>query len=530
MQTLEKGSRTLLLVGAGNLVLDVPGAEILYGSRIDDEIAVDPEANYQLSAWVSTGNPPDGRNWRTFVDQLEFEEEWTWLDIGNLDNAGADEIALVAYEEGWLYVYQDLLRDPILERENNSRPWRAALFGNFMDRFRPGLLAIRNAGPGIANFWVFEYPDGRWVDSYAEAFFPPPEFLFTADAEGSGGVEAFMLRSLPIEITNRPRLFSRDELRRSIIEDFLNNTDNAFRAGAGGNVDGDFGDEVVIIRNNRIRIYTEPNNSATFEEIQVSTNSRTVRIGNLDGGVFDPQPVLSVNNAASITVEDTLSQGIVQDDPDLGSEVLISASLPGQEELIEGIPFGYSIEPTPGLPLDWVTVIPTPTRPELETTSTLKILFDTRGLAPGVYETVIRVRSPAADPTNQPLRIFVRLNVLPGIDVSPNPGVFLFDPCEEPLLPQQRIFTIVGAFGLEYAVQIGNGGQPIDWATVAPAGGTIPNTFTVTADPAPLASANPVSATLIIDPLDGSGAYVRQTVPIYLLCVEGRALLPAIAQ
>ncbi|MCB0044930.1 MAG: hypothetical protein KDD92_05850 [Caldilineaceae bacterium] len=516
------------LVGAGDLTRDRPQDEIIFGSRINDAIANDDNADYQLTILQSAGDPITGRSWITLVDQKEYQDEWTWMDVGNLDNEGTDEIALVDDEEGKLFVYRSLLNEALLERENGSLPWRAALFGNFMNRNEPNLLAIRNAGPGISNFWVFRYDGSRWQDRYNEQFFPPTEFLFLADVEFSGGDEAFMLRSLPADITNRPRLFSRDEQGGSIIEDFLNNTDNQYQAGAGGNVDGDFADEVVIIRDNRIRIYTDPANNNTFQEVEFSTNSRTIRIGNLDGGSFDSQPILTVNGQDRTDISLALGQGIVQTDPGEGSKVLIDAYVPGTSSSVAGVSFSYSVEAVPGLPLDWVTVGTDPAGAAAETPATLSVLFNTRGLAPGTYATVIRLRSEEADLTNQPVSIFVTLEVTPSLDVRPNPAVFLFDPCEEPLEPQERTFTIVGAFGLEYAAQVGGGDA--EWATVTPAGGTIPNVFTVRVDPAPLALNNPVWSELIIDPLDGSGSYARRTVPILLLCVNGRARLPVVQQ
>ena len=71
--------------------------------------------------------------------------------------------------------------------------------------------------------------------------------------------------------------------------------DNGYRAGAAGDVDGDGKDEVVLVRDNRIRVYysTEIHGSARYFYIAytLNTNKAAVEVGNLDKNGFDLPPL-----------------------------------------------------------------------------------------------------------------------------------------------------------------------------------------------------------------------------------------------
>ena len=502
------------LVAAGNLVVDVPGDEIVFGSIITDAVAIDDDAIYQLTALQGTTNPPTGQAWQPFVDQAEYKEEWTWINIGNIDDQGPEEIALVAYEEGWLHLYRDLLAPPIFVRENKSRPWRAAVIAPFRSRSDgQDLVAIRNSPAGVDNFWSFAYDNGRFRDDYFESFFPPPEYLFMAnvDVTASSLDEAFMLRSVPAGVVIQPRLFSRAGDGDPVLEQTLDE-DNGYQAGAGGNIDGDAGEEIVIIRNNRLRIYLNPGAGSSFVDVGVGTNSRTVRVGDLDAGA---QPLrLAVNRDL---IRDTLEQDAVQVEFEIDNQALVFEQSRGA-----AIPFSVTVEDSPS----WVEVKTS----ALTTPATLDVRFNARGLTPGIYVTTIILTSPDPDVTNSSVRIAVTLEVVPGLTVEPLSAGFVFVPCVRPLAPQEQTFNVGGIEGLDYSVHVGEARNGLDWVTVASATGTTPGQFVVTVDPAPLATSDFFTSTMTVDAVDEDDSISRRVIPFYLLCAEGQTMLPLIAR
>ena len=61
--------------------------------------------------------------------------------------------------------------------------------------------------------------------------------------------------------------------------------DNGYRVGAGGDVDGDGRDEIIIARDNNIRVYRDPHHSVesnTISNYAVSTNKKALKVGDLD--------------------------------------------------------------------------------------------------------------------------------------------------------------------------------------------------------------------------------------------------------
>jgi hypothetical protein len=61
--------------------------------------------------------------------------------------------------------------------------------------------------------------------------------------------------------------------------------DNDYRVGAGGDVDADNRDEIVVMRSNRILQYIDPENgsAAATRSWDVDSNGRSLVLANLDG-------------------------------------------------------------------------------------------------------------------------------------------------------------------------------------------------------------------------------------------------------
>lgn len=496
-----------LLVGAGELVTSTPGDEIIYVTKAPDN---DPDIydHTQLTILRNASSPVDGRQWTPTVDQLGFNEKWSWLDVGDLDASEPDEIALVANQEGLLRVYRNIRDAPIFQRRNEDNQWRAAVIGNFRNRSEQDIFAIRGAKHGFPSFWVFQYAGGNIYDDYAEWLNPSPETIFLADVENSGGDEVFMLRSVPAG-QPQPRLISRDEQGQTIIEDLLDQ-DNGYQAGAGGNVDSDPGDEVVIMRDTAIRIYTDPRVGNAFAQFSVSTNSRAIQIGDLDATGIPPAP--------RFAAEPTLAFVSLPPNATGDAQPIVLRNQTTNDPL----PFEMRLDGDPS----WVSVTASSSR----TPAILTVHFNSAGLIPGIYRTTLFITSSNALVANQPFPIEVTLEVTPGLQVLPKQVTFIYDaPCGPPQETRSYAMTVVGTSGLSYSVQAvsaGGGPDPANWVIISPPSGVVPGVFTVTVDPALLASQSVLTANIVVEPVGGGGE--RQDVPLTVLCAGARLRMPIV--
>ncbi len=496
-----------LLVGAGELVTSTPGDEIIYVTKIPDNNP-DVYDRTQLTILRNASAPVDGRQWTPFVDRLGFNEKWSWLDVGDLDASEPDEIALVANQEGLLRVYRDIRDGPIFQRRNEDNQWRAAVIGNFRNRSEQDIFAIRGAKHGFPSFWVFQYAGGNIYDDYAEWLNPSPEYIFLADVENSGGDEVFMLRSVPAG-QPQPRLLSRDEQGQTIIEDPLDQ-DNGYQAGAGGNVDADPGDEVVIMRDTAIRIYTDPRVGNAFAQFAVSTNSQAIQIGDLDAAGVPPAPRFAAEPVLAFVDLPPNATG--------ESQPIVLRN----QTTNDSLPFEMRLDGDPG----WATVTASSSR----TPAILTVHFNSAGLIPGIYRTTLFITSSNALVANQPFPIEVTLEVTPGLQAMPKQVTFIYDaPCDPPQETRSYVMTVVGTSGLGYSVQAvsaGGGPDPANWVTISPANGVVPGVFTVTVDPTLLGDRSVLTADIVVEPAGGESG--RQEIPLTALCAIDRLRLPIV--
>ncbi len=145
------------------------------------------------------------------------------------------------------------------------------------------LAAVRETKLPFPSLYVIQYANANWTDAYSEYNDPPPDAVWFADITGNNDDEVVVLRRVPAEVGTRPHLFVRDNGNDVIrLGELRLDADNGYRTGTGGDFDGDGRDEIAIMRDSRIRIYTEPERSAEKVDFDVSTNSALIRAGNLD--------------------------------------------------------------------------------------------------------------------------------------------------------------------------------------------------------------------------------------------------------
>lgn len=489
----------LLAVGEFDTSNDV--VEILYSLPVgeDDE---------RFIILRSTGEGAPGTEW---TEQLSWvlENRWTAVATGNVYLEDAiDEIGLVSFGRGELALYRispEVRR--VFRNVNREHRWRGVAFGQFVNVNNDGdeLAAIRDADFPIASAWVFRYDGNTMVDQLGEQYSPSPLVVFFADISGNGDEELVLLREARPELGPRPRLIVRDGNNNDSIamrEDLLDG-DNAYRGGDAGDIDGDGRDEIVLVRNNRIRIYEEPQSSTAYTLIERFTDGSTVRVGNLD--------TLGLAARSRLTVSQRQSSATLQ---------------PGQRSSTRSIEIydetrgdSLSFNVTVRGAQDWIEVNPiSGTTPE-----TLSITFNAAGIDPGSYRGTLEIATAAGNVDNSPILIDLALTVERVVTASPASIDFTYFPCEMPLEPDEQLVELSASRSISYTAQIeGNPG----WVSVAPPeAGTLPESVRVSLDPERV-PANVVSADLliIVDLPNEPGVVNR--FPIHFACTPFRLLMP----
>ncbi len=290
------------VVATGNFDPGVPGDEVLI---IRETASGDQrEEEYRLTIYKRSGS-----NWVEHQVKY-FDDAWDRVAVGNITGQGGDEFALVGTREdsegrenGRVEVYQpDQGLKKIFEEGSAQDPWKDVAFGQYFTGGPLELLLVRDTddkcvgnSPACRSFLVYRYENEIFVDSGAGSiFFPTPRVIFAGNTTGDTNTddEAVIMRPDPDEEQETARLFVRGEGNDNIPQEFIDglplDADNGYKYGAAGDIDGDRIDEIVIIRDNKIRWYREANlNAVATDGPATTTNTRSVAIGDLDrAGTF----------------------------------------------------------------------------------------------------------------------------------------------------------------------------------------------------------------------------------------------------
>lgn len=494
------------LVATGEFDLSRTGPEIIFERLLLPEERNDFGDSRRFTILRQPQDQTRGEAWDTQTT-WDTGNVWTRVDAGNFDNLGIDEVVLVDEEIGNLSIYQvgDGF-ERFYRNSNESNAWRVARFGQFGAGGGEELGAVRTADFPLASAWVFRWDDDEVLDRYAERLIPSPRYMFWADINGNGDDEMAMLRSVPQELGQRPRLFIRDNGNETIIlNDQQLDVDNGYLAGTGADTDGDGRDEVVIMRNNRIRVYTEPERATTSEEFDVETDSEHILAGNLDAAGIARESRLGVSQSV---ITATLRAGQTADvvnvavtDVTRGSTIQFSTSIDGADEWVAVDVLGSS------------------------TPSTLAVVLDAVGLQPGAYRGQIVLTPSGSGVSSEPAVIDLQMQVNSGVTISPAGLLVEYNPCEEPLGIRTLPVSLSGPEGTAYRTAIE--GSP-GWVSVVPSSGSLPETITLTIDPAQR-PADLATATLVVT-VDLSNAPGTQELrEVALVCAHDRKTLPFLA-
>jgi hypothetical protein len=398
---------------ADNFDDNIPGDEFAVGVQNDSGSFIQV---WNANSLGSNGKPT-GRDWKVHVEK-EFPESYTFGIAGQLDGEGAVE--LVLFDDDSVETGMDVYRtendfERLDGKSSDNDSYKKGAIGQIIADGNEELATILSVSrPDKDSLIVYEVDDSNELQvDESWAFAPQPDWVFLADIQGNGDKEVFFLRNYPDE-QEGPRLIMRDdwgndrERNEDLIEwNLMEGGDrNEFRRGTGGDVDGDGKEEVVIIRDDRIRLFHRPENGqereADYTDYEFDTNRDTIVIGDLDTIGFAEGPIFATDKV--------LIDAVVPAGTTSGEFTVQVTNISTAEGVTFNavVPFGNS----------WVQL----NSAVATTPATLRLRFNAVGLTQGIYQTTLTLTSQQQNVLNEPYVITLRLTVVPP-ELQPNPGV-----------------------------------------------------------------------------------------------------------
>ncbi len=530
------------LVAVGEFDPNVAGQEIAYTT--DGPPTGAGDATSIITVLAQSANPPDGTAWRVLATQTS-KQAWSDISTGDLALEGIDQIVVIDEDRGTLNAFRLVngSLDLFYELSSSSRAWSDSAIGHVDPATaQPELVLVRHADRPLASLVVLRYeaPD-KFVDVYLRDFAPSPRVVFLADINVTGEEEIFMLRNVtrtagcPPPYNTAPfQLIMRNggPDRPPAFEVCLDQT-NSFRYGAGGDLNGDGRDEVIVISAAQLRIFSNVDSSYSVANVAVSSNARTIAAGNLDkAGAVKPN-TLAVQPE---TLVFSVAAG-ARSDP---------KTLQLSNSGTAGTPFPLVVNVLPQTPfVRWTLSSP-------QTPATLSVVVDAAELLPGLtYAAELRIDSFGVSVTNTPYRVPILIEVKDGLVVRPHAANVLFLDCKDQPAHQFEL-KVLGSPGITYRAVVDGvslAEQPAE-EDVAPAPqetdvrswpvrdaswissaqsvtNTVPSSITLTFDTSRAAPLN--QARVTVTGQSGAATYTR-TADITLLCTENPLYLPHVAQ
>ena len=496
------------LVATGEFDPARPGVEIIYSYAVSDE-------DDEFVILRSTGEGAPGRDWEV-QRTWQIEGRWSAIATGNVHTEDAiDEVALVSNALGELGLWRV---EPNVVRTftnvNRDHRWVDVAIGQYVATGNDGaeIGAVRDADFPLASVWVFRYDGNRFVDALGEVLLPSPNKVFFVNIRNAVDEELVILRQVQQELGPRPRLVIRDGGNNDTLamSEALLDGDNEYRGADGGDIDGDGDGEIVLVRNNRIRIYTEPETSAAFDLYERFTNGEVVRVGNVDAAGLAQRPRLV---ASRTQIRAQLQPGQVGETFDIEVQDVTKGAIMAFEVLIDGAD-------------DWVII----EQADNLTPATFSVTLDATNVSPGEYRGRLLVDVATSNVEHDPLEIELSLTVGSILRASPASVDFVYYPCIEPIPladPRNVVTTTLRATG-NYTYSVLTRDLPA-WLGVAPTVGTLPDVVTVTVDPA----ARPADFVtfdlpVLVDLPSVPG--VLERIPVHVACPTMRTHAPLIAR
>jgi hypothetical protein len=432
---------------AGNFDAGIPGDEL---AILWQDGAGRSYVRIMKAASLGSDGNPTGRAWQMHVEK-NFAQLYHFAAAGQMTDGGADELILLDKDSARsrLDVFRVDADFAVLEdKSSSSEELREVAVGQIIIGGKEEIALIRSTPESTTQktLIVYEMRDVAGAptlvdeEDWSWAFAPKPETVFLADITGNGDQEVWFLRK---HSGGGARLIMRDVwgddrklYEDNPIEKSLDNggADNGYVAGTGGDVDGDGKDEIIIMRDNRIRYYSRPETSMgddTIVEQPFNTNRETLLAGDLDTIGFVEGPSFGVSPGK---IEAAVPTGTVSGNYTLRVE---NISTPNA--------ITFNVFPEAGKP--WIKVDKT----TATTPANITVSFDATNLPVGVYTSFITIS--AGNVINSPFTVAVELIVEPAtIQTRPNAVAYLNSACSDVVNqdPVTMVLRVGGTAGLNY--------------------------------------------------------------------------------
>ncbi|MBI1296854.1 hypothetical protein GC175_18015 [bacterium] len=556
---------TANIVSAGNLDQGVAGDEIVVGYSKPNQ---GDGIIYEMIVLKRTD--AQGRAWTTHAT-AGFGAPWKFVRAGNIDNQGSEDI--VRLRDADTAAIQAAQIDnnwaTIFDRNRFGFTYTSAAIGQFVAG-GPSEVVVTRTFDGTTeapSVLVYQFVNNGWTTSGFEyLYFPHPFFAFFADINGNGDDELFWIRDVPSN-ASAPRMVMINAGGDALpgFEVGLD-ADNGYRVGAGGDVDADGRDEVVVIRASRIFQFNDPENGPTANTRfwDIAGNGRSLVLANVDGTGYAAADQFRVNLSE---VNVSLNAGTFSD-----AVQSIQLVVDGANPIVQ-----FTVSKENNAP--WFNVAAS-----TNTTPATIFLnsFNAVLLKPGTYSDRIVIRAVGANIANSPLYVRVNLTVEPvdfeltrsalafffpigataskteSIAVSSAYGALTYSTALMPQPPfdaavealgeepsfgyrtEAGDIVLVNALGEEYRIEVPEDAQvsasatvwpSVPWATVQSTGNLMPDTITITATPTVMAQPREEAILLIIAD-ERTGVYPNNIKVIPVIAAKDQFLnfLPRIGR
>ena len=474
------------VVAAGDFDTAVAGDEIMVGY-----IFSSGTTKSRVDIYHGTSANHDGSSWSKHIADKDFPNIWRDAAVGDVIVGGAEEVILIDPPSGIARVYRpDAGFAGTCEYvRTDANPYDVAI-GQYINGGVPEIGIIRTYPADStykfrARFIVFSCnaDTGQLEDVDTvnpNNIFTDPFTLIAADVNGNGDDEFFMLRNIAAQLTASAHLLGRNGGNDSLDFEVRLDADNGYQSLAGGDVDGDAKDEVVVMRGDKIRIFTDPGAGATaktlFNDYSFSTNSYSIEIGDLDKNGFQIGYEL-ISDKTSMSA--TLSAGDKLADAGLFTVKLNVDNVPKQHNAptVEGLPSDVKVN-FRQIGDDTVGTTPTSYLFDIDASASIS----PRPTAP--YQGFIVVTSNDPE-VKKPLRLPFTLTLnYARFELSTSQVSFATEICNDPSSKQSRTIEVMGTTGVTFEIANATDiAANSPWVTISPLAGTTGTTLILSFEP-----------------------------------------------